>query len=58
MADVGIQVVPNHHERPAELLVRGVQQPGVVRLGEALAWAGAVAAAGVRAVGQPGRRQA
>ena len=36
-ADVGIQVVPDDHERAAELLVRGVQQPGVVRLGEALA---------------------
>ena len=36
-ADVGVQVVPHHHERAAELLVRGVQEPGVVRLGEALA---------------------
>jgi hypothetical protein len=32
----GVQVVPDHHERAAGLLVRGVQEPGVVRLGEAL----------------------
>jgi hypothetical protein len=33
---VGVEVVPHDHERAGELLVRGVQQPGIVRLGEAL----------------------
>jgi hypothetical protein len=33
-ADVGVQAVPDQYDRPAELLVRGVQQPCVVRLGE------------------------
>ena len=47
-ADVGIQVVPDHHQRPAELLVRGVQQPGVVRFGEALPPVVLAPAAGVR----------
>ena len=36
-AGVSVQAVPDHHERAAELLVRGVQQAGVVRLGEVLA---------------------
>jgi hypothetical protein len=39
MAEVGVQVVPDHHERAAELLVCGVEEPGVVNLGEALALA-------------------
>jgi len=48
---VSVEVVPDDHERPAELGVRGVQQPGVVRLGEAFAL---IAAAGaVHAVDQP-----
>jgi len=49
---VGIQAVPHHHERAAELLVRGVQQAGVVGLGEALALV--VPASAVGAVDQPG----
>jgi hypothetical protein len=36
-ADVCVVAVPHDHQRAAELLVRGVQQAGVVRLGEALA---------------------
>jgi hypothetical protein len=52
VAGVGVQGVPDHHERAAGLLVRGVQEPGVVRLGEALAL---ICPPGVvRAVGQPG----
>ena len=35
-ADVGVQVVPDEDDGPAELLVRGVQQPGVVGFGDAL----------------------
>jgi hypothetical protein len=50
---VGIEVVPDQDERAAELLVRGVQEPGVVRLGEALAPV-VPASAKVRAVDQPG----
>ena len=52
-ADVRVQVVPDQDDRPAELLAGGVQQPGVVRLGEALALV-AAPAAGVDAVDQPG----
>jgi hypothetical protein len=51
---VGVQVVPDQYERAAELLVRGIQQPGVTGLGEALALAGQVPASGVGAVDQPG----
>jgi hypothetical protein len=47
---VGVQVVPHHHQRAAELLVRGVQQLRVAGLGEALAPLLAV----VHAVDQPG----
>ena len=61
-ADVGVQVVPDQDERACQLLVRGVQEPGVVRLGEPLALicpggrgaCGRSAAAGSRA----GRRSA
>ena len=35
-ADVGIQVVPHDDVGVGELLVRGVEQPGVVGLGESL----------------------
>jgi hypothetical protein len=35
-ADVSVQAVPDQDERAAELLVRGIQEPGVVRLGEPL----------------------
>ncbi len=52
-ADVGVQAVPHHHERAAELLVGGVQEPGVVGLGETLALVVAAARAG--AIDQPGR---
>src|SRR6185369_3203483 len=34
---MSVQSVPDQHERAAELLVRGVQEPGVIRLGEPLA---------------------
>jgi hypothetical protein len=34
---VGVQPVPDQDDRAAELLVRGVQKAGVVRLGEPLA---------------------
>ena len=50
-ADVDIEVVPDDHERAAEL--GGVQQPGVVRFGEALAAVAAGAAAAANAVDQP-----
>jgi hypothetical protein len=33
---MGVQVVPHHDERTAELLVCGVQQPDVISFGEAL----------------------
>ena len=52
-ADVGVQVIPHHDERSAELLVRGVQEPGVVRLGEAFALVAARARC-VHPVDQPG----
>jgi hypothetical protein len=39
-----IILVPHDDQRPAELLVGGVQQPGVVRFGEALALIAARAA--------------
>ena len=47
-ADVGIEVVPDDHDRAGELLVRGVQQSGVVRLREALALVLAAAGTGTR----------
>jgi hypothetical protein len=50
---VGVQVVPDQDDRRAELLAGGVQQPGVVRLGEPLALV-AAPAADVDAVDQPG----
>ena len=53
-ADVGIQVVPHQDDGPGELLVGSVQEPGVVRLGEAFALVFAVPAAMVDAVDQPG----
>ena len=54
-ADVGVQVIPDQDERPAKLLVRGVQEPGVVRLGEPFApVVTAPAAAVVHPVEQPG----
>jgi hypothetical protein len=49
-ADVRVQVVPDDYERSCELLVGGVEQPGVVGLGEALA----PVAAAVDAIDQPG----
>ena len=52
-ADVGLEVVPDDHERAGELLVRGVQESGLVRLGEPFALVLAAAAA-VHAVDQPG----
>ena len=54
MADVGVQAVPHDHERPAELLVRVVQQPGVIGFGEPLAPVIAGTAAVVHPVDQPG----
>jgi hypothetical protein len=51
---VGVEVVPDEDERPAELLVRVVQEPGVVGLGEPLALVAGPAAAGVDAVDEPG----
>jgi hypothetical protein len=44
------QTVPDQDYRPAELLVRVVQQPGVVRLGEPFALVPGTAAAGVNPV--------
>jgi hypothetical protein len=49
---VGVQTVPYHHERAAELLVGGVQEPGVAGLDEALPLV--LAVAGMGAVDQPG----
>jgi hypothetical protein len=39
-ADVGIHLVPHDYDRPAEVLVRGIQEPGIVRFGEAFALVG------------------
>jgi hypothetical protein len=50
---VTLTAVPHHHERAAELLVRGVHEPGVAGLGEALALV--LAAARADAVDQAGR---
>jgi hypothetical protein len=50
---VGIQVVPDHDDWAAELLVRGVQELGVVRPGEPFALVLAAAAL-VHPVDQPG----
>jgi hypothetical protein len=49
-----LQVVPDQHQRAVELLVRGVQQPGVAGLGEALALIAAPSAGPVHPVDQPG----
>ena len=57
-AGAGVQAVPDQHDRAAELLVRGIQEPGVIRLGETLALiapAGAVGAVDQPAAGSPGR---
>ena len=35
LADVGVQVVPDNHERAADLLVGGTQEPGVTAISEA-----------------------
>jgi Na+-translocating ferredoxin:NAD+ oxidoreductase RnfC subunit len=51
---VRVQVVPDQDDRAAELLVRGIEQAGVVGLGEALAPAFGGAAVEVDAVDQPG----
>ncbi len=53
-ADVAIQVVPHDHQRASELLMRGVEEPGVVCLGEAFALVAAPPAVLVDAVDQPG----
>ena len=53
-ADVGIEIVPDDHDRAGELLMGGIQQPGVVGLGEPFALVLAAAAALVHAVDQPG----
>jgi hypothetical protein len=50
---MGVQVVPDQHDRAAELLVGGVEQAGVVGLGRAFASAGAAPAAGMGAVEPP-----
>ena len=52
-ADVGVQVIPRQDDGTVQLLARGVQEPGVVRLSEALAPI-VQASAQVRAVDQPG----
>src|SRR5580693_3442765 len=51
-ADVGVQIVPDQYDRAVQLLVGGVQEPGVVRLGEPLALISPPCAVG--AVDQPG----
>src|SRR3712207_7297374 len=51
-ADVGVEVVPDQHKRAAELLMRGVEQGGVVGLGEALAPAAVPARSEERRVGK------
>ena len=53
-ADVGGQVVPDQDDGPCQLLMGGVQQAGIVGLGEALAPVLAMPAGGVSAVDQPG----
>jgi hypothetical protein len=50
-AGVGVKAVPDQHDGAAELLVGGVQEPGVARLGEPLARIAPPGA--VRAVNQP-----
>jgi|HubBroStandDraft_3_1064219.scaffolds.fasta_scaffold127536_2 hypothetical protein len=47
------RVVPDQDNRPVELLVGGIQQAGVIGLGEALAAVPAGPAVQVRAVDQP-----
>jgi hypothetical protein len=49
---VGIEVIPDDYDRAGELLMRGVQEPGVARLGELFALVLAAAAL-VHAVDQP-----
>ena len=58
-ADVGVQVIPHDHQRAGELLVVGVQQAGVVGLGEAFAQPGkdSDSAAPGRTRPAPGRRR-
>ena len=53
-AEVGVQVVPDDHQRAAELLLRGGQQAGVVQLREAFAPVLAMGQAMVNAVDDPG----
>jgi hypothetical protein len=48
---MGVQVIPDQDDRAAKLLVRGVQEAGVLVLGEPLALI--CAARAVRAVDQP-----
>jgi hypothetical protein len=50
---VGVQVVPDNHERAAELLVRGVRQLGVADLSKARTLAGAPCAVTADAVDEP-----
>src|SRR3712207_9542034 len=55
-AGVGVELVPDQHDRPAEPLVGGIQEGGVVGLGQALAPTIAPAigsATGMGAVDQP-----
>src|SRR5215211_6153752 len=49
----GLAVVPDEHDRPTQLLMSGVEQPGVIDLGEALAPPDAATTAAVGAVEQP-----
>jgi hypothetical protein len=53
-ADVGIEVVPYDHQRAGELVVRGIQQGGVVGLGEAFPSVVAAGTSAVDPVDQPG----
>ena len=48
------KIVPDDHERAAELLVRRVQEAGVIGLGKALALVFAGAASSMDPVDQPG----
>jgi hypothetical protein len=51
---MGVEVIPHDHDRAGQLLMGGVQELGVVRLGEAFALVLAAAAVLVDAVDQPG----
>jgi hypothetical protein len=55
LTDVGVQLLPDEYDRVTEVMMGGIQQPGVVGLGQPRALTGPAPAAGMGAVDQPGR---